>query len=181
MALAALVQRVETTNASFDATNWIMTATTFLAILVIWHEYLVQVMGFEWTPTLIDSIVPFAFVASEVFMAHFVAGDLRHWLLASGATFLVGLAAWLVGWNQARQGANANRAVLSDLPRGLRYRGLLSGAMGLAGIGAWALYDPLGFAQAEVVVATGFLGLLVVYVAISVPYWNFVAARAQKR
>lgn len=86
-------------------------------------------MGSEWTPTLIDSIVPFAFVACEVFMAHFVANDLRHWLLASGATFLVGLAAWLVGWNEARRGAHDNRAVLGDLPRGLRYRGLLAGAM----------------------------------------------------
>ena len=53
--------------------------------------------------------------------------------------------------------------------------------MGLAGIGAWALYDPLGFAQAEFIVATGFMGLLVGYVAFSVPYWNYVAAHTQKR
>ena len=94
-----------------------MTATTFLAILLIWHGYLVQVMGYVWTPTLIDSIVPFAFVGGEVFMAHFVANDLRNWLLASGATFLVGVAAWVVGWRQATLGRGANRAVFRSLPK----------------------------------------------------------------
>jgi hypothetical protein len=42
---------------------------------------------------------------------------------------------------------------------------LLSGAMGLVGTGALA----------------AFMGLLLVYVAFSVPYWNYVAAHMPKR
>jgi hypothetical protein len=35
-------------------------------------------------------------------------------------------------------------------------------------------------AEAEVSVATGFMGLLLVYAAISVRYWNYVAAHMPK-
>jgi len=180
VALAALVQRVEGTYRSFAATSWIMTATTFLAILVIWHEYLVQVMGYVWTPTLIDSIVPFAFVGGEVFMTHFVANDLRNWLLASGATFLVAVAAWVVGWRQARLGRGENRAVFRSFPKAHRLRGILPGALGLLGIAGWARYDALGFSRSQVIAAIGMLSLLAVYVAISIPYWSHVAAHAPR-
>jgi hypothetical protein len=178
VALAALVQRVESSYTSFGTASWIMTATTFLGILVIWQEYLTTVMGYVWVPTLLDSVVPFAFVAGEVFMAHFVANDLRNWLLAAGATFLVGVAAWLVTLSQIASGRGQRRGLARTLPLWQRLRGALSGAIGLIGIAGWALYNALGLWRIQVSVAIGMLCLLVGFMAASIPAWNRLAAQS---
>ena len=69
VALAVLAARVEATYAQFDATDWLLTIATFLAFVTLWHKYLMQALAFVWLPTLLDSLVPFAFLASELFAA----------------------------------------------------------------------------------------------------------------
>jgi hypothetical protein len=44
---------------------------------------------------LLDSLVPFAFLVTELLMVHFVGEDLRGWLLGYGLVALLGVAAWL--------------------------------------------------------------------------------------
>ncbi|HKV00501.1 MAG TPA: hypothetical protein VJQ26_00170, partial [Ktedonobacteraceae bacterium] len=44
VALSTLVMRVESTNAQFDATNWLLTVATFVGFLAVWNEYLIQVL-----------------------------------------------------------------------------------------------------------------------------------------
>src|SRR6266705_3341737 len=41
VALAFLAAGVEATYAQFDATNWLLTAATFVGFLTVWNEYLI--------------------------------------------------------------------------------------------------------------------------------------------
>src|SRR6266705_6780732 len=93
VALAVLAARVEATYAQFDATDWLLTIATFLAFVTLWHEYLMQALAFVWMPNLLDSLVPFAFLASELFAGHFVYHGLRGWLLSVSLIFVVGAVA----------------------------------------------------------------------------------------
>jgi len=115
VALSTLVMRVESNNAQFDATNWLLTVATFVAFLAVWNEYLMQVLMFVWVPTLLDSLVPFAFLASELFMAHFVYNGLRGWLLTLGLIFVGGGAAQILTVTQARSLADEHRDITRAL------------------------------------------------------------------
>ncbi len=84
VALSTLVLRVEGAYAGFDAMAWLLTLDTFLTFLIVWHEYVLQVLAFVWLPTVLDTVVPFAFLAAELLLAHCVYQDLRLWLLALG-------------------------------------------------------------------------------------------------
>ena len=84
VALSALVIRVEGNSDHFGPANWLLAAATLLTFLLVWHEYLMQALAYVWMPTLLDSAIPFAFLVAELFMAHFVYGDQRAWLLATG-------------------------------------------------------------------------------------------------
>ena len=77
--------------------EWLVAAATFLVCVDIWHEYLMTVLSQVWLPGLLDSLVPFAFLLTELLMVHFVGGDLRGWLLAYGLVALMGVAAWRNG------------------------------------------------------------------------------------
>lgn len=93
VALSTLVLRVEATYAGFDAAAWLLTLATFL---IVWHEYVLQVLAFVWIPTVLDTVIPFAFLAAELLLAHCVYRDLRLWLLALGLVSVVGMAAGIV-------------------------------------------------------------------------------------
>ena len=127
-------------------------------------------------PTLLDSLVPFAFLACELFMAHFVYHGLRDWLLILGLSFVVGIAAQLLTFTQSRQLSEENR----DLVHALRSHRLLLAALSaliiVVSLGAWALYDVLGLGQVSFVIAlVAFVGIIV-FLGSSVPYWNQVLA-----
>lgn len=44
--ISALVVRVEATYTHFETADWLLTAVTLLAFLLIWHEYLMQALAF---------------------------------------------------------------------------------------------------------------------------------------
>ncbi len=179
VAIAFLAARVEATYTQFDATDWLLTAATFVGFLEVWNEYLMQVLAFVWVPTLLDSIVPFAFLASELFMGHFVYHNLRGWLLTLGLIFVVGGAAEILTVTQARSLADENR----DVARVLAPQGWLRAALAVVfvvlSLCAWALYDTLRLGQAQFIVAlVAFIGIIV-FVGSSVPYWNQLLAYAR--
>lgn len=62
--LTTLVARVEGTYGSFTAVDWILTATTFIALVAIWHGYLLRVLAYVWLPTYLDSLIPFGFLVA---------------------------------------------------------------------------------------------------------------------
>jgi hypothetical protein len=92
--------------------EWLVAVATFLVCVDIWHEYLMTVLSHVWLPGLLDSLVPFAFLVTELLMVHFVGEDLRGWLLGYGLVALVGVAAWAQRNVRIRQFAEKDR----DLP-----------------------------------------------------------------
>ena len=179
VAFAFLATRVEATYARFDAADWLLTTATFLGFLTLWNEYLMQILMFVWVPTLIDSLVPFAFLASELFTAHFVFHDLRNWLLSLGLTFVVGTIASIVTSMQARTFPEENRDIARAIAPLQRVRGALSMAILVLCLGGWALYDVLRLEQARIVVASIAVVAIILFLGSSVPYWNRVLAYAR--
>lgn len=172
VALSTLVLRVESTYPGFNAVAWLLTITTFLVILDIWHEYLMMVLAYVWLPTLLDSIVPFAFVATELFLAHFVYGNVRGWLLAYAGCYLVGIAAGVLTSAQVRKLAEENRIVHNRLASYDRFRGVLVVILAALSLLAWALYDVLRLEQAQLIVAlVAFVGCII-FISSSIPFWN---------
>jgi hypothetical protein len=179
VALSVLAARVEATYTHFGATDWLLTIATFLMFVSLWHEYLMQALAFVWMPALLDSLVPFAFLACELFAAHFVYHGLRGWLLAFGLGFVVGGAAQLLTLTQARRLGEENRDVVGALRPNSRMRAALSAVIVVASLGAWALYDVLRLGQVTFVVALVATVLILVFLGSSVPSWNRVLAYAR--
>lgn len=178
VALSTLVIRIEATSERFAAADWLLAAATLAAFLVVWHEYLMQALAFVWMPTLLDSVVPFGFLVAELFMAHFVYGNQRAWLLTTGAGFGVGIVAWGTTHLQTRSYVQENRGVLGAVAGLARIRLALTLAPLVLYLGAWALYDALRLGQARTLVAALALVAMGVVISGSVPYWNRVLAYA---
>jgi hypothetical protein len=172
VALSTLVTRVEATYTGFDAVAWLLTVTTFLVILDIWHEYLMMVLAYVWLPSLLDSLVPFAFLAAELFLAHFVTGNMRGWLLAYAGCTLVGIAAWFLQNAQVRRRRDENQIVHEVLAAQDRLRGILVVILTVLSLLTWALYDALQIGKVQLVVAlVAFVGS-VILISSSIPLWN---------
>ena len=176
VALSVLAARVEATYPQFGATDWLLTIATFLMFVTLWHEYLMQALAFVWMPTLLDSLVPFAFLACELVAAHFVYHGLRWWLLALGLSLVVGGAAQLLTLTQARHLGEENRDLVGALRPYSRVRAALSAIIIVASLGAWALYDVLRLGQAAFVVALVAAVVPIVLLGSSVPYWHRILA-----
>jgi len=179
VALTTLVTRVEATYVQFDATDWLLTAATFVLFLVVWQEYLMQVLAFVWVPLLLDALVPFTFLACELFLAHFVYHDPRNWLLMLGLTCVAGAAAQLVTAAQSRTLVEENRDIAQTLARHGRYRAVFVGVIIVLSLGLWALYDVLHLGQVRLAVALVSLMVVGAFVLSTIPYWNQVLAYAQ--
>jgi hypothetical protein len=179
VALAFLATRVEDTYVRFDATNWLLTIATFVVFLVVWQEYLMQALAFAWVPTLLDALVPFSFLACELFLAHFVYQDLRNWLLTLGLTCVVGAAAYMVTTMQARTLAEENRDVARVLEPHRRYRAVFVAVIVVLCLCLWALYDILHLGQVRFVIALVALIVVGGFVGSTVPHWNRVLAYTQ--
>lgn len=180
VALSALVVRVEATYERFDAADWLLVTATFLIFLLIWHEYLMQSLAFVWLPTLLDSLVPFAFLVVELFMAHLAYGGQRTWLLIGGLGFAVGVASFLTASTQSQSPAHAaeNSGVREAISGTLRIRFASNIVPGVLFLMGWALYDVLHLAQVQFVVALLAVICVVARIAGTVPYWNRVLGYA---
>ena len=181
VALSVLAVRVESTYAQFGVTNWLLAIATFLGFLTIWQEYLMQVLTFVWVPTLLDSLVPFAFLAGELFTAHFVYGSLRGWLLAFGITFVVGMAANLLTITQARNLGEENRDIMRVLALHSRIRTIFVLVIMVLFLCASALYGLLHLDQIQFIVALFALIAVIVFLGSSVPRWHQVLVFARLR
>ena len=171
VALTALVVRVEALYPQFGAVDWVLTVTTFLVLVDIWHEYLMTVLAYVWTPTLLDTLIPFGFLAAELFLAHFV-NDLRPWLLSSGLVALIGAGAWLQSQLRVRELASENREVHAILAGPRSYRGMMAAVVALLSLAGFGLYTLLGLGSAQLAVALIALAGTIAIILSSIPMWN---------
>jgi hypothetical protein len=179
LVLDALIARVEGDYTEYGAVEWLVAAATFLVCVDIWHEYLMTVLSHVWLPGLLDSLVPFAFLVTELLMVHFVGEDLRGWLLGYGLVALMGVAAWAQRNLRIRQFADEERDVPLALATRHWYRAALAVGVTAFGLLGWLLYDALGLESARLAVAVTALAGVVVIIASSVPMWNEILRYAR--
>ena len=179
VALSTLVIRVEGTFEHFDTADWLLAAATLLAFLLVWHEYLMQALAYVWMPTLLDSVVPFAFLVAELFLAHLVYGNQRAWLLVAALAFAVGVLAYAVRRSQTYRNSRDNAGVVQAIRDYAALRFVLTVAPIFLFLAAWALYDVLGFGNARIVVAAVAFVIVVAVIAGTIPYWQRVLAYAR--
>src|SRR5262249_52117688 len=179
VALSTLVIRVEGTFEHFDAADWLLAAATLLAFLLVWHEYLMQALAFVWMPTLLDSLVPFAFLVTELFLAHLVYGNQRVWLLAAALAFAVGILAYAVRRSQTYRNSRDNAGVVHAIRDYAALRFVLTVAPLFLFLAMWALSDLLGLGRARIAIAALAFVLVVAVIAGTVPYWQRVLAYAR--
>ncbi len=172
VALATLASRVEDNYLKFSVADWLLAVATFIAYLTVWHEYLMQALAFIWVPTLLDSAVPFAFLACELFLAHFIFQGLRTWLLVFALTFIVGIVARGVTVSQSVKLVEENREVTRATAYHGRIRIILSSGIIILTLAGWAFYNALHLWQMQTAVALVALVMIVGYLGSSVPYWN---------
>jgi hypothetical protein len=176
VALSALVVRVEGMYQHFDLANWLLVTATLLAFLLVWHEYLMQALAYVWMPTLIDSAVPFGFLVAELFLAHFIYGNERLWLLVAGLAFILAIVAWGTTHTHTQENADVLKAVAGLSP----VRVLPSVISIVVFLGMWALYDVIGLGQVSGLVAAVAVVVIAGVIATTVPYWNRVLAYARR-
>lgn len=179
VALTTLVGRVEATYTRFDTTDWLLTITTFLFFLDIWHEYLMQILTYVWIPNLLDSLVPFGFLAAELFMAHFVYADMRDWLFAAAMAGVVGAAAGIVTNVQAHGFVDENREVSRVLAPHSRPRLMLIVGFVVLALCACALYDVLHLEHIRPILALAAIVAVIVFIGSTIPYWNTMLVYVQ--
>jgi hypothetical protein len=178
-AITTLVARVEATSNAYTAANWLLVAATFLSFVLIWHEYLMQALAYVWMPNLLDSLVPFAFLAVELFVAHFVYGNQRAWLLAASIAYAIGVVASRAALVQARRQPSENQGVLRAVGPVFPARLALTAGLAALCFAAWALYDALGLGQHQFAVALVAMTGVAAALGSTVPYWNRVLAYAR--
>jgi hypothetical protein len=132
-----------------------------------------------WLPGLLDSLVPFAFLVTELLMVHFVGGDLRGWLLGYGLVALMGVAAWAQRNLRIRQFADEERDLSLALATRHWYRPALAVAVTAFGLLGWLLYDTLSLESAQLAIALAGLAGVVVIIASSVPMRNEILRYAR--
>jgi hypothetical protein len=179
VALSTLVVRVEGALEHFGPANWLMATATLLGFLLVWHEYLMQAMAYVWMPTLLDSVFPFAFLVVELFLAYFVYGNQRAWLLVAGLAYALGVVAWILTRLQVRAHVRENVGVVTAVSAVSSERLLFSLLPAALLLGAGALYDALGLDQVPGVVAAVSLVVTILVIGGTVPYWNRVLAYAR--
>ncbi len=169
VALSTLAARVEATYSGFRVADWLLTAATFLTILSLWHEYVMQVLAYIWLPTFFDSLVPFAFVATELFLAHLVSHNMRAWLLAYGGFYLVGVAAWYLQNRQIRTADAESRRIDRVLSPHDRFRLMFLVVCTALSLAMAGFYTILRIGQMQLAVAIGIFVVACLFLGRSVP------------
>jgi hypothetical protein len=136
-----------------------------------------QALAYVWMPSLVDSLVPFAFLAVELFVAHFVFGNQHAWLLSASIAYAIGVVASGATLVQARGQSGENQGVLGAVGPVFSARLTLNTGLALLSFAAWALYDALRLGQHTFAFA---LIALAITLGSTVPCWNRVLAYARR-
>jgi hypothetical protein len=178
VALITLVSRVEATYQHFTLLNWILAATAFLYFLAVWNEYMMSYLAYIFMPALLSSVLPFAFLAVELFLAYFVASDERAYVLVFGIGACVGVAQYLDTTVRV-SGATADNPIYPTIARLWWSRIGLTVALAIGAGTIWALYDTMALFKLQLAVAIVFFAGIALFLVLSVPFWNRVLAYAR--
>lgn len=99
--------------------QWIAYAICLIAIVVVWQEYMVGATAFTWTPTVLDSVVPFGIGILEFLLVASARQGVGAFLASFTAYFGAGMLAYGNWLFHARRGVDLNRKI--SYPRLGRY------------------------------------------------------------
>ncbi|MGI8688000.1 MAG: hypothetical protein ACR2M3_05420 [Thermomicrobiales bacterium] len=136
--------------------------------------------AYIWLPTFFDSLVPFAFVATELFLAHLVSHNIRAWLLAYGGFYLVGVAAWYLQNRRIRTADAESRRIDRVLSPHDRFRLKFLVVCTVLSLAAAGFYTILRLGQRPLAVAIGIFVVACLFLGRSVPAWNRLLAYARE-
>ncbi|HEY7343558.1 MAG TPA: hypothetical protein VH591_22005 [Ktedonobacterales bacterium] len=178
VALSTLAGRIESGSTHFTPVDWIVASTTFLFCLGVWNEYVMGLMIYAAVASLLDAAIPFAVLAIELLLVHFVGGDPRGYLLAFALGACGGVVA-AVHVALRPETRTANRPIHEALTPVRQTRFNFSIVSSILLLGAALAYDHVGLRQAPMLVAVLVLVNVLVFVLSGVPYWQRVVMLAQ--
>jgi hypothetical protein len=179
VAMAALATRVGDTANRLTLADWILVGNTFLIFVAIWNEYLVAALAYAWIPTFLDSLLPFLLLAAELFLARFVAHDVRGWLLAMAGASLAAMVGLTHTVFRMRTADRSSQEVYAAL-QGDQYLNIASTAAGAClFLAAGLLYDVAGLNTMPLVVVIAATAVVSVYVSRSAVAWSRIQSFLQ--
>jgi hypothetical protein len=178
VALSMLAGRIESGYPHFTLTDWIVAGTTFLFCLGVWNEYVMGLMIYAAVASLLDAAIPFAVLAIELLLVHFMGGDPRGYLLA----FALGACGGVVATLQVAlrpETRTQNQSIHAGLTPVRQARFVFSAGSALLLVAAALAYDHLGLRQAPLLVALLVLADVLLFILSGVPYWRRVLVLAK--
>jgi hypothetical protein len=178
VALSTLAGHIESTYAHFTLIDWIVASTTFLFCLGVWNEYVMGLMIYAAVASLLDAALPFAVLAVELLLVHFVGGDPRGYLLALAVGACVSV---LTSLHLALrpETLTQNRPVHAALTPMRQIRAIFAVVSALLLLVLALAYDQIGLRQAPMLVALLVLVEVLIFILSGVPYWRRVLVLAK--
>ena len=96
--------------------QWCLTIVALITIVGVWQEYVIGVTVFNWIPSLLDSLIPFALGFSQIGLCFAVKQGLAWGYESMGVFYLIAVFAFLNMFGQA-QSDTRNKFVLDKLGR----------------------------------------------------------------
>lgn len=125
VALADLASVVVAGYKQFTVVHWLLVVFTFVTLIGVWDQYMMQGTIWDWVPDIRDAAIPFVIGALELILNHSIILSLSAWLFASALLGGMGaLATWHAGWRASKDAENAK--MLSLLRRPFRVSVLTS-------------------------------------------------------
>jgi hypothetical protein len=109
VAFGFLVSAVVGPTMRHSTEQWLRTGLCTILIVIVSQEYMVGATVFAWTPTLLDTLVPYGIGALEFAAVSSITGSLRTFLTITGLLWCAGLVAYGNLWYHARHGFPINR------------------------------------------------------------------------
>lgn len=164
---------------NLNIAKWLALLTCMVALLIVWHEYMVVVTAVAWIPTILDTTLPFGLGIAEFAMITFAVRSTREFLLASAIAYVIALVACGNSWFHARRGFPISTTVHGLISRYIRFQTFA--AIGGV-ITTWALFSlSLTFASArlDLIYAACTFVTTVPMLVHSIWQWNLPLLRGQ--
>lgn len=134
---------------------WLQIAAMCQIIFLIWHEYVVGVISFQWVLGISDSIIPFGFGISQFALISFInPSTLYLWLYSMGVLNGIALFAYKNMYRKAKRDTD-NEEVLKVVDSCQRFTEIIVAVAGVVFIvaGLWVHFiDPSNCIKAALVV-----------------------------
>lgn len=171
-----LVYAVSTNYSSFDVSVWLVVITTFLTIVLTWHEYVMGVATFDWVPRFRDSLIPFLIAAAQIWACANISAAPRVWFLAMALFCFFVYLAFRNMFDSARE-EPINEAIITRLG----YWVPISQYMPLVCAVLFAAFAMVGRVIDDVFLPATSLVLFLVFLGRVCKYWAIVVEFAREQ